>query len=361
MTTAIIIKTFTKKDFRSWVINGEQNGLDESIISQSRAIAQMNNPDAELGDILLSTATLEGVTIGYKGILPEKVCFNGKVAKIGWGSTFYINPNFRNKGIARKLLEPFIDYYTSGLGSSHSSENVLKLHKKLNWNISYLEKTTFLFRLYKPKNYTFKKRVLNIFSPGVNYFFGFFHNRWLMKSYQKNFEVEYVDMINDVLYQFIQNNGKSDIFLKSQEKLNWILKYKWAAVAPCLTRVNQKYYFTNYLKDFFQCAVVVKSDSNIIGFFILRKKNGHITIPFLYYNSDKRENVFRSIVEHVIELKGYSITSSNDDLVQFINNSKPERIWFKRQIIRISYSHTNQEYFIMGTFKLQDGDGDSFF
>ena len=359
MPTAITIKTFTKIDFFSWVINGEQNGLDDSIISRNRAIAQMNNPDAEIEDILLSTAVIDGFCIGYRGVVPEKIIQKKKHIKIGWLTTFFVDPAHRGKGIAKSLMEPIEKYYTKGIGSIHSSENALKVYAKLGWNISYLGKTTFLFRLYIPKNYTLKKRVLSIFRPGLNYLFDLFHHRWLMKSYLQKYEVEYVELINKELNLFIQNNVKSDIFPKSQERLNWILKYKWAALSPCLPRVNKNFYFTNYLKDFFQYAVSVKTESSIIGFYILRKKNGHLTIPFLYYDNDKKEYVFRSILEHVIELKGYSITTSNDDLVQFINESK--LIWLAKQKLKISYSHTNQEYFKMRTLKLQDGDGDLFF
>lgn len=359
MFNSILIKSYTKLDFHSWVVRRENNGLNDSIISKNRAIAQMNNPDANDDDILLTIAQINEKCIGYRGVFPENIIYEGEKLKIGWLTTFFVDPSYRGKGMAKKLMEPIINYYNNGVGSIHSSENALKVYKNLGWDISLVSKTTFLFKLHKPNNFSIKKRIVNFFRPILNFTIVFFHNLWLRKSYKQEFEVEYTDIIDNQLYHFIRNNARMDLFLKSQEKLNWILRYKWPSVAPCIFRTNQKYYFTNYVKDFSQYALIIKVNEEIVGFLILRNKNGHLTIPFFYYADEKKECVFKSILEHMLELKTYTLTTSNKNFIQYIDNSKLIR--FAKQKIKISYSHTKQAFFKAKTCKLQDGDGDLFF
>ena len=362
MTALIKINTYNKEDFNSWVVKGLNNGLDDSIISRNRAIAQMNNPDADINDILITTAVFKGVCIGYRGVFPEKINYKGKRIKVGWLTTFFVDPDFRGKGIAKRLMAPIEKYYSNGIGSIHSSENAIKVYTKLGWNISFIDKSWFLFRLYKPNNYstnTLIKRTADIFRPALNSIIGLFHNHWLRKNSDQIFELEYTNIIDDRLYSFLEVHSKNDLFFKSQERYNWILKYKWAMVSPCISRTNDKYYFANNIKDFFQCAAIIKRENNIIGFFVLRNRNGNLTVPFLHYENSKNKYVFLSILEHIIELKAHSITTSNVDLIRYINESKLARISKKKKII--SYSHTKQEHFNNDIFKLQDGDGDLFF
>lgn len=359
MSSKIIIKSYTKLEFQSWIVKGIKNGLNDSIISKKRAIAQMNNPDASVEDILITTANINKKCIGYRGVFPEKIYFNGKEIKIAWLTTFFVDPNYRGKGIAKKLMEPIVNYYSDGIGSINSSENALKVYKKLGWKTSFITKTKIVFKLPKPRKNTIKNILLNIVRPALNYTIELFHHRWLAKSYKEKYEVEYTELIDNSLYQFIINSERSKIFIKSQEKLNWILKYKWASVAPCLVRTNQKYYFTNYVRNFSQHGSIIKQDGNIIGFFILRNSNKHMAIPFLYYSNKNKENVFRSILEHVIELNSFSLTTSNDDLIKYIVDSNLMYLFKKKKAT--SFSHTGQKYFESIGTDLQDGDGDLFF
>lgn len=363
MSTQIIINSYSKLDFHSWVVKGENNGLDESIISRIRAIAQMNNPDADSNDILMTTANFNGICIGYRGVFPEKIIQKNKIVKIGWVSTFFIEPKYRGKGIAKSLMKPIENCYNNQLCVIHSSKNAQRVYLKKGWKISFLIRTTFLFRIHKPRNYannTILKRLLNIFRPLLNWLIGLFHYFWLNKSYKHKYQLEYTDIIDNRLYKFISDHTYKELFPKSKARLNWILRYKWVLASPCIQRTNDDYYFSNYLKDYFQCGVIVKSKNKIIGFFVISKKNGHLSIPYLYYDKKRKTFVFRSILEHVIELKASSLSTFNKNLIEYINKDS-QLISFAKQNMKISYSHTRNSFFNNEYSHIQDGDGDLFF
>lgn len=358
----IIINRFTKTDFYDWVIKGINNGLNDSIISKNRAIAQMENPDADDADILLTIASIGNRIVGYKGVLPEVMIYGEVKIKIGWGTTFYIKPEFRGRGIAMMLLQPFIDYYDSNLGSIQSSEKVVKIHQKLGWTCSFLEKSIFIIRVYKPRNLNkdgLKKRFVNIIGSSLNFFIEIRLRVWLERSFKKKFEIDYIETIDDELFKLINEYSKNDVFKKSKEKLNWIIKYKWAIESPCIERVDEQYYFTNYVKRFYQSSVVVKNDRRVIGLFIFRINEGHMTVPYLYYSENSKNNIFRSILEHSIRLKSFSLTTSNNDLIQFIERSN--LLILKKYTKKVSYNHTHKIFFNHIGMNIQDGDGDLFF
>lgn len=358
----IKINRFTKTDFYDWAIKGINNGLNDSIISKNRAIAQMENPDADDSDILLTTASIANRTVGYKGVLPEVMIYGKEKIKIGWGTTFYIKPEYRGMGVAMMLLQPFIDYYNSNLGSIQSSEKVVKIHQKLGWNCSFLKKTIFILRVYKPRSLIkdgLIKRFVYIIGAWFNYFIEIWHRAWLKKSFKKKFEIDYIETIDDELFKLINEYSKNDVFKKNKERLNWILKYKWAIESPCTERLDQQYYFTYYVKQFSQSSVVIKYDGRVIGLFIFRINEGHMTVPFLYYSENSKNDVFRSILEHSIRLKSFSLKTSNNDLIQFIERSN--LFILKKYSKKVSYNHACKIFFSNNGKKIQDGDGDLFF
>ena len=125
MSDSIVIKIYTKVDFYLWIIKGKDLGLNDKIISRNRAIAQMNNPDAKEDDILLTTANFNGLCVGYRGVFPEEIHYIDKRIKVGWLSTFFIDPKFRGRNIAKMLMGPIEEYYKNGIGAINSSDKAV--------------------------------------------------------------------------------------------------------------------------------------------------------------------------------------------------------------------------------------------
>lgn len=365
MSEEILIRIFKVDDFENWIFKNVQNGLGTSMISRNRAIAQINNPSVEKEDILLTAAYINAKCIGYRGVFPEKVHFGREYLKIGWLSTFYVDPNYRGRGIASKLMEPVINYYTSGIGSLDSAKNAIRVYKKLNWNVTYFERVT-LYLKTPPSNYNqnsynviVKQYFKTLLRPVVDPVMHILQILWSKYTSSNSFSLKYIELVDDVLMQFIRENSKSNCFNITQDKLNWILKYKWGIEAPCISRTDDNYHFKNYIRSFNQYGLVVYKNSEIQGFYILRQNNGQLSIPYIFYDSKYSRNVFNSILEHAIALKSQAIHTTNESIIEFIRKTKFPII--SKYYHKVSFSHTNHRYLENIHCNLQDGDGDLFF
>ncbi len=91
-------------------------------ISPARALSQSRNPYASAEDPALLVAFADGRCVGYFGLVPGKLANADRFFKIYFASTFFIAPEYRNRGIGALILKELknlnIDVVLTGMTKS---------------------------------------------------------------------------------------------------------------------------------------------------------------------------------------------------------------------------------------------------
>ena len=100
---SITYKVYSVCELREWLINNRQNGLSEYAIAPTRAFALINNPCAKDEDPAIVVTSDGDRHIGYSAVFPDEYVKGNTIGRFFWGTTEWLEPDYRGKGIAGKM------------------------------------------------------------------------------------------------------------------------------------------------------------------------------------------------------------------------------------------------------------------
>ena len=77
-------------------------------ITKQRAAAHTHNPYADPGDVALLLAKQGARNVGYFGLMPVMLQYEGQLHKVYWLTTWAVAPEFLGKGLGSQLMEAAI-------------------------------------------------------------------------------------------------------------------------------------------------------------------------------------------------------------------------------------------------------------
>lgn len=347
------IKLFTVQELRGWLIHNQHiDGLSSTIISPSRAYAFINNPYVENNDPVIAAVYIRDPQkdlkpIAYTAAFPDMI----QEEKKWWFSTLWCHSNYRGKGYPLVAVGSLAEEYGEGnyLDMWGAPETV-EIFNYLGLKSSYFTEFHFgpklqqnnwkgkaAFQLYRIKNLIPYSKLNRTFA---NY----------------DYSLEYTQFISDETYSFIQRNSSDYILTRTQAMLNWILTYPFMRSMPSTKRVHHNNIFSDKVENYWLSGVTVKKGEQIIGFYILRVRQTELSVKYLYYDGAYQNEVFNSILEHIINQNVTNFSTRNPVLADYTSRLN---IFNKRNEIDISFSHPQQLNAEDGKM-IQGGDGDSF-
>ena len=112
------IKTFTVADLKTALVS-EDFWLTKTLpITKHRALSYSRNPRADEDDPVLLVAYQDNRVIGYLGILPDKIFVNDAVYKLGWLTSWWVDPSCATAGVGAILLFKALNAYYQYIGVS---------------------------------------------------------------------------------------------------------------------------------------------------------------------------------------------------------------------------------------------------
>ena len=200
-------KTFTIADLRNWLVENQVNGISAKVIDPCRAYAWLNNPSVLEEDIALVVVYDENeVPIGYTGAFSENIVEGNTQGRFFWGSTEWLDPEFRGKGIASSMMHKIKEAVGYGnYFASDSSESSVRLDKKQGSQIQYYQRVK--YRLSAKDS--FKGRCVSLYVSIKN-------NLSLAKIKQTNYTNEYITFIDEETYAFMRVHSQKNLFLRQQ-------------------------------------------------------------------------------------------------------------------------------------------------
>lgn len=343
---------YTVSDVRAWLYEGVENGLSEQIISKVRANAILHNPFVENDMVVVVSATDRERVVGYTAMFPDYLVHPD--IRLSCATTLYAHPDFASE---------FIGYYVSKalhdtangrcvIGSDIAPATVL-IDKLLGLKKSLFERRRYvlnrhiqvdsirhlLSRCYEPVRKFRQRRAL----------------RAMIATLHPDVYVEYTDFIDHEAYQFILEHSATDAFVRSQQMLNWMIRYPFRVSAYNWQRIARQSEFDAQCPSCRTSLAKVYWKNKLIGLYMLakRKDDGHIML--LYVESQTKEWVYALLLEDVFKQHFSCLWSIYPDLNEFVNRMKVSLKMYKS-----SFVFTHPEKIDFAGKQLQGADGDMF-
>jgi len=335
-------------------------------ITKQRIISQINNPFAEEKDTLLIVAYDNDDIVGYIGLLPTIFKKDHITYKYFWGTTWWINSEYTKTGVGIYLLMSAFEESKNRFAAIAFTESAKVVYANYRELGRIKEQKGFDFQFFYDIDYlnkqekTIKKTIKKIVLPIKNLLSYKKLQKWSNGNNESNFKLEYVNYIDEEILNFIKFNQKNEISLKNNVFLEWILKYPWVLQGTLTEELKSKYYFTSIERTFsFLYLKVSDISGNVIGFLVMRLRDNHLTVPYLYYETKYIGEIVTIIWQHIYNLKIKTFTTYRTEIHQYIIEKQLPFIkinYFLRYYVLSKEIENN-----ISNYNLQDGDGDAIF
>ncbi|MBE9467146.1 MAG: GNAT family N-acetyltransferase [Bacteroidetes bacterium] len=367
----LTIKKYTISELIEFVSSEEYDKLENIPISKHRALSYSKNPRINSNDNVMYLAYDNDELVGYRTILPDYFYQDNTKNKIGWLSGSWVKPDRRRTGISTKLFKTVYKEWIGNLAYTNYAPVAKALFDKTSKFIKFKSiegiraYNRFCFAdLLPPKSkFFFKiKSVLRFFDFILNLFCDIriiILNNFLSI---KNINFEYVTFIDDEINEFIKNKSEKEICRRSQNELNWIIKYPWIIEHAKKDDDNKRYHFSSTSKLFNNYNIkIYDNNKKLTAYLMLTVRDNRMSVPYCYY--DNNINDIIKIIYKLMLKKHLSIlTVYNNDIVEYLRNHSTPFL-FKKKLFR-NYFITkglNSKFPENQLINFQDGDGDCAF
>lgn len=353
MEENIRLELFTIAEVRNWLVHNQSvRGLSEKIISRTRAWAIVNSPYAKDDMYIVSALFVNDEVAAYTAVFPERMARPNRL--VYWDTTLYVAPKYEGRGYAAVVIGNICEQYGDDYFDHAAAEASVANFEFLGLPVYRVPQY-----IFRPKHFqlnTIKGRLAAIFDQLRN----IGHIRYVHKSLsaikKMEYQLRYVDFVDDETYAFIQSHSEGNIWLRTQDSFNWILQYGFEHEAPLLKRVKQCSQFMSGNEQYARYAIQVWVDNWLCGFYILVRNRVQCVLKYLYVETMYKEQVFASIVEHVAHFRSAEFLTYSPDFNEYMEG---RRLFSAKTIYQTSFTTPNGFKYDK-TKCLQAGDGDMF-
>jgi GNAT superfamily N-acetyltransferase len=360
------IRTYTTGTILDFVSSEQFSRLRHLPVSKLRALSYAHNPRSESSDKILFVAYENDEVAGYIGALPEKIFYNGEWRRMTWLSCFWIDPEFRGKGLSKQLFDMAMHAWEDTAMITNMQPGTLQIYEKmgyfydpyiitgirgyLRFNLAeILPLRGGIFRRIKPllRMVDFVGNIGNgirlLFYPGY--------------KVDPHIHYEYVEEISREAEELINSCNQSYLNRRGKAELEWICRYPWVAEQD-EDAGSLRYYFSSVAKRFFYQMVEFSNEAGeVTGFLMLSVRNNHLTLPYVFYQPGLEPAIVKFLFNKMLDYQLNMLTVFHPQLSGLIRRSRTPFL-FKKNILR--------PYFLPRTLDLpapafQDGDGDGAF
>ena len=336
------LKLYTVKDLREWLENNHPaEGLSERMIAPTRAWAIIHNPYVKDDDAIVAAIFEDGELAAYTASFPDML--DGK--RVWWASTLYCYPKFTGKGYGLIVVGSLMEAHEPDLTYDRwAAKETIEIFNHFCYQTIYTKRYYLTDR--KIDISTLKGKLAYCAQELKKYL-----HPW-PKQTKANYTIQNADCIDDEAYAFIKAHRNNNLWLREQNMLSWIIKYPFARVGvneeACVFGANVNLYEYKVEK--------VYINMQLHGVYIYLKCDNEIRVVYLYYTEEKRDSIFDSIIDLIIDQHPKSVVTENQYLFERVR----DRLYFPKaeeENVSLSLPDNNKE---LANFTFQLGEGDSF-
>ena len=344
---------YTKSNIRAWLESGTPNGLSELVISKTRAYALIYNPYVTDESVLVVSAMDGDQLVGFVAAFPDYLA--RPECRCVVGTTLYVLPEYTGDFIGLELVKTIKECYSEHLliGSDETKSAAL-IDKLLGNKIDTFPRSRF------EMNRTIHVHSLRSLGSAILEPFRRLRMRVNIRrsiaSVTPNIRLEYLSMIDNEAYRFIVAHSPHDAFLRSQQSLNWTLRYPFSVTAPLQQHLNTQNQFGAQISESMNMAVKVYDTDQLIGVYVLAKRRADAKMLMLYVDDAHAEQVYATIVAHIHLWQPHHFFSQYAGLNAYMNQ---HHLSLHHYIDKYFYTHP-ASLPCTPAQQLQGADGDMF-
>lgn len=349
MEEQVRLELFTVRQVRDWLEHGvTERGLSEKVIACTRAWAIVNNPYATEDLNIISAIFVNDEVAAYTYLFPDEQ--DGH--RIYWNTTLYCAPKYEGMAYAAIVLGQLCELYGEHYFDLNAVKESIENLKFVGLQVDYVDQYVLSNKSIRTNTL---RGMLAAWMQRIQIACTSRESQLRRQIAKANYRLEYVNFIDDVTYAFIASHAKDNLFLRSQQMLNWILTYPFMQESPLAHRVERDTQFSSTCRKFRYYAVRVLEDDKLVGFYILNESQEMLYLNYLYYDKAYAETVYLSIAEHVLLFRAPKFFTADKACADFIGHYK---LYPKRETFHKSFSHP-QSFKYEQTKFIQAGDGDN--
>ena len=339
----IEIHIYSINNLKDWIYRSMDVGLSENLISNARALALTQNPNARDFDPAIAVAYDGAKAVGYTAVFADKWCDE----PIFWGTTGYIDASMRGRGVGTRLYSSMMQACNNQWFASDSGPAALTISKKTGLGIYYFSRYYLSFSQTKSLKSTILAKMVQR------------ANRKVLAHLNLSTHLEITRYVDDKTYAFITQHAQLDLFHRSQKMLNWILQCPFKASAPADLAAYSDYEFTATLPQYNIYAFRILLNDKLIGFAMFRLTMGDLTLLYLYTDITFANEVYASLVKHILNQRIIRFRTFDKGLIDYYSRIGAKSMNTKSRIQQISLS-VPANVNIDPSKVIQGGDGDMF-
>lgn len=365
------IKAFTVADLKTALVS-EDFWLTETLpTTKHRALSYSRNPRAEEEDLVLLVAYQDNQVVGYLGILPDKIFSNDAVYKLGWLTSWWVDPSCATTGVGAILLFKALNAYDQYIGVSgssrearkalHASQKFMALKPLQGLDIRLRLNVTrdILRRLPALKIFRGLFKIVDVMMDEVMDFRRFFWQR--RKNPCQGLTFEYISAIDEEADRFIQRHHQQDLTRKGKPDFNWIMNNPWILSAPLKDAASKKYYFSSRADRFSYLAIkVFEHHTEMMGFLLLKVRNDRMSVVYSYFENRHAASITAAAFHHALVMNMSILSLYDERLVASISELGCPCWSAKKKSRGFSLSKAFADIPLANS-RMQGGDGDLVF
>jgi GNAT superfamily N-acetyltransferase len=360
------IRTYTTGTILEFVTSEQFSRLKHIPISKHRAQSYAHNPRSDGNDKILFVAFDDDEVAGYLGALPEKIFYRDEWKRMTWLSCFWIDPQYRGRGISKELFDMAMHEYGDTAMITNMKPGTLKIYERTGYFHPPVTLTgircylRFCFAEILPPRGGFYERIrplLRVYDFSLNvinsirlvFYPGYKPDPTLRVDYVEEIGPEAEELINTCNRGYLNRRGKPE--------LEWIHEYPWVLEQE-EDADSRRYYFSSVSRRFFYQMVEFRDESDAVtAFLMLSFRNNHLTVPYVFYREGMEPGLVKFLFNTMLDYQLNMLSVFHPGLSPVIKNTRSPFL-LKKQILR--------PYFLPKTLDLsdpsfQDGDGDCVF
>lgn len=360
----MVIKSYTRTDLYEFIHSDFYAILSKIPISYNRAIAQINNPGATDEDILLWVAYENAATIGYVGVLPDRLKTTKQDDRIFWLSCFWVDEDYRKSNTASALMMAVIrehrqqlmisnflfsleeDYYNIGIFKPVEYKNGCDFYLRARFTKLIISKFP---RLRKTET------VIQVAETTINQLFSVW--QWLQPRIKRNFSIKTTVTFDNELDTFLTGfTSLHGMNQRSAAYFQWIYTYRWVTEGK-KDKDSERYYFSSISDRFTYLPVKMYENNTLCGFAWLKIRDRALTISFLY-TDDNKITGFADYILNIVKDEQIDVISCFDDRLTAELQQRKSRFILRR---RRRQPYLTPLMLNCSIASLQEGEGDSVF
>lgn len=342
------LKLYTVAQLREWIEhNHAAEGLSETIIAPHRAYAIIHNPYVKDDDPVVAAIFVDGENVAYTTAFPEMI--DGK--RYWWFSTLWCDPKHRGNGYGLIVIGSLVEVYGAEYCLDRwGAQDTVEIFAYFGHKTTYTQRYALGSKIDKS---TTKGKMVAFVRAAQKCL----HRLIERPAKREDYKLRYVPSIDERTYDFIRAHKDSDFMLRTQETLNWVLRYPFSYSAPLAERIDKTLpIFKAETPHTELLAVQVFDKEELIGFYLMKQNADVFHVLYLYYDEAKKAKVFASIRDHVKRIKIEQCVTEHKPLADYLR----KEIYFpKHSVYEISFSVPNGME-LPQDGQVQYGDGDCF-